>query len=402
MSENRSSIILFLTVTFLFWTALYLYVPTLPTYIKTKTISLSMVGLVLSMYGLWMAIIRLPIGVIVDSLGWGKPPIILGLFFAAVGAFIMGKGNALGTLAFGRALTGLSAGTWVLLIGVFSTFFDFEKAIFAISMLTFSSSFGRMVATSLTGFLNQIGGYSLSFFLAASIGILAIILVLFINVKKRQPKKASPKSIAFLLTRQDVLLPSIINIVVHYGDWSVTFGFLPILAQQLGASDVIKSMLISVNIAAITAANLLNTFILKRIKHGYLLTSGAFLFFVGIMLIAFAPSVSYLFTGTVCMGFAFGIVYPILMGMSIQKVDRSERTTATGIHQSFYAIGMFTGPWLSGIIADRLGIRPMFMITAGFYFIAIYLFIYLLFKRKKSNNLTFVYPNKAHNFHDEG
>jgi DHA1 family multidrug resistance protein-like MFS transporter len=383
MSENRSSIILFLTVTFLFWTALYLYVPTLPTYIKTKTISLSMVGLVLSMYGLWMAIIRLPIGVIVDSLGWGKPPIILGLFFAAAGAFIMGKGNALGTLAFGRALTGLSAGTWVLLIGVFSTFFDFEKAIFAISMLTFSSSFGRMVATSLTGFLNQIGGYSLSFFLAASIGILAIILVLFINVKKRQPKKASPKSIAFLLTRQDVLLPSIINIVVHYGDWSVTFGFLPILAQQLGASDVIKSMLISVNIAAITAANLLNTFILKRIKHGYLLTSGAFLFFVGIMLIAFAPSVSYLFTGTVCMGFAFGIVYPILMGMSIQKVDRSERTTATGIHQSFYAIGMFTGPWLSGIIADRLGIRPMFMITACFYFIAIYLFIYFLFKRKK-------------------
>jgi DHA1 family multidrug resistance protein-like MFS transporter len=69
--------------------------------------------------------------------------------------------------------------------------------------------------------------------------------------------------------------------------------------------------------------------------------------------------------------------------MSIQKVDRSERTTATGIHQSFYAIGMFTGPWLSGIIADRLGIRPMFMITAGFYFIAIYLFIYLLFKRKQ-------------------
>ena len=189
MSEKRSSIILFLTAIFLFWTALYLYVPTLPIYIKTKTISLSMVGLVLSMYGLWMAIIRLPMGVIGDSIGWGKPPIILGLFFAAAGAFIMGKGNALGTLAFGRALTGLSAGTWVLLTGVFSTFFDFENTILAISMLTFSSSFGRNGYDELNRIPQPDWGYSLSFFLASSIGILASILVLFVNEKNGSPRR---------------------------------------------------------------------------------------------------------------------------------------------------------------------------------------------------------------------
>jgi predicted MFS family arabinose efflux permease len=36
-----------------------------------------------------------------------------------------------------------------------------------------------------------------------------------------------------------------------------------------------------------------------------------------------------------------------------------------GIHQAVYAIGMFAGPWLSGILADGLGLRPMFWITAA-------------------------------------
>jgi MFS family permease len=35
-----------------------------------------------------------------------------------------------------------------------------------------------------------------------------------------------------------------------------------------------------------------------------------------------------------------------------------------GLHQSVYAIGMFAGPWLSGILADAIGIRWMFGVTA--------------------------------------
>jgi MFS family permease len=383
MSKDRLSIFIILAVTFLFWTSLYLYVPTLPTYIKTKTIDLSVVGLVLSMYGLWMAFARLLMGIFGDLLGRGKPLIILGIFFAAVGAFIMGKGDTLTKLAVGRALTGISAGTWVILIVVFSSFFSLDRAIFASSLLTFSASFGRMVATGLTGFLNQIGGYPLAFYLATSVGITAMIAVLFSREKKRPPKKVSFRSIVQLFVRRDVLIPSVVSFVVHYADWSVTFGFLPILVQQMGAGDVTKSMLISVNIAAITVGNFLNTVLLRKIKHVYLLCCGAFLMFLGIFILAEAPSVKVLFAGTLFMGFSFGIVYPILVGMSIEGVELSGRSTAMGIHQSFYAVGMFIGPWLSGLIANLLGIRSMFTLTAGFYLIAVYLFIYLLFKRGK-------------------
>jgi MFS family permease len=35
-----------------------------------------------------------------------------------------------------------------------------------------------------------------------------------------------------------------------------------------------------------------------------------------------------------------------------------------GVHQAVYAIGMFAGPALSGVIAQAFGIQPMLGITA--------------------------------------
>jgi MFS family permease len=80
---------------------------------------------------------------------------------------------------------------------------------------------------------------------------------------------------------------------------------------------------------------------------------------------ALAPSVPILLAVQGFLGLGIGVGYPLLMGMSIQNVPGPERSTATGLHQAVYAIGMFTGPWLSGILADALGIRPMFWITAA-------------------------------------
>ncbi len=66
------------------------------------------------------------------------------------------------------------------------------------------------------------------------------------------------------------------------------------------------------------------------------------------------------------MGFANGLCFPVLVAMAIQRVDEAHRTTAMGIHQAVYAVGMFAGPWIGGVIADALGIRGMFAAMAAF------------------------------------
>jgi len=380
MSTNNAYKISFLFVSFLFWMSITLYVPTLPTYIKTLTDDLSTVGLILSLFGLCMALIRLPMGLAGDRIGWGKPIIGFGIFLATLGAYIMGRGNSLGMIAAGRALAGFSAGTWVLLIGVFSTFFDFDQAVLASSMINFSASFSRMISTGLTGYLNRLGGYSLSYYLASCAGLLAIIILIFIREERRPPEPVSLKSIRTLLRRKDILFPALISIVMHHADYAVTFGFLPIRAQQMGADDVVKGMLLCTNIASVTAANLFGALFLKNARPQSVLYVAAPFFSAGILITAAGSSRWTLFAGTAVMGFSFGLIYPVLIGRTIRDIDRSQRITAIGIHQTLYSIGSFTGPWLGGILADLLGIRVMFMATALACLPLVYLCTHILIR----------------------
>jgi MFS family permease len=357
-------IVLYVLVAFLYFMALYLYVPTLPTYVQSKSENLVLVGIVLAQYGLWQALIRLPLGIAADWLGRRKPFIVAGLILAGLGAWVMGTAESVGGMAVGRAITGLAAGTWVPLTVAFSGLFPAQEAIRATSILTFVGSVGRVAATSATGLLNELGGYSLAFLLASGAAVLGVLVMFSVRERAHRPRRPSVAGIGHLITRQDVLLPSLLAAVSQYANWAVTYGFLPILAERLGATDVTLSALVSMHIGVVTVMTLVAAGLANRLGArclvliSFVLTSG------GIGLVAVAQSLTLIFVAQFFLGIAQGLGYPVLMGMSIRDVADAERNTAMGLHQSVYAVGMFAGPWLSGILADAMGIRWMFGVTA--------------------------------------
>jgi MFS family permease len=355
---------------FLFWIALYLYVPTLPTYVQGKSDNLALVGVVLAQYGLWQALVRLPLGIAADWLGWRKPFIVAGFVLAGLGALALGAAESVNGLVVGRAVTGLAASTWVPLVVVFSSLFPPHEAVRASAMLTFAGSVGRVLATGLTGSLNGLGGYRLAFVLAAGAAAAAVLVVLPVREKRRPPRRPSVRSIGRLVSRRDVLLPALLAAVSQYASYAAIFGFTPILARQLGGTDVTQSVLVSMHIGVSTLGNLVATAVANRIGTRRLATLTFVLLAAGLAGAALAPSLGLLFAAQLCMGLAQGIGYPVLMGMSIQHVADAERTTAMGLHQAVYAVGMFSGPWLSGIVADAAGIQPMFGVTAAVCLVA--------------------------------
>jgi MFS family permease len=133
-------------------------------------------------------------------------------------------------------------------------------------------------------------------------------------------------------------------------------------------------MLISMHFGLFTLGNLGATAIANRIGSRRLVYASFGLLSVAIGAAALAPSLAVLFVIQVFIGLTQGINAPVLMGMSIQYVADTERTTAMGLHQSVYATGMFAGPWLSGILAEAIGLRPMFGVTA-FACLALSLFL---------------------------
>lgn len=373
--QNRKVVIaLFVLVALAYWISMYLFMPTLPTYVKSRTDNLALVGVILAQYGLWQAIIRLPLGITADWLGRRKPFILIGLLLTGLGAWMLGVADGGTQLVIARAITGLGAGTWVPLMVAFNSLFPPRDVIRATAILTFIGSVGRILGTSLTGSLNELGGYQLAFILAAGAGVAGALLLLPIREEPLPVRKPSVQGIGRLILRRDVLMPSLLSAVSQYINWTGSFGFLPILAEGLGANDVSLSLLTSLHIVVVTVMTLGAAALVNRVGARLLVILSFVLATGGLALAAVAPTLTWIFVAQFLMGVAQGLGYSTLMGWSVQNVPAAEQNTAMGLHQAVYAIGMFAGPWLSGILADTMGLRPMFGATA-FVCLALGLFL---------------------------
>ncbi len=371
---QQRTIVFFSVAVFLYWIALYLYIPTLTAYAESKTDDLVLVGTALSMYGFWQAIVRLPLGIASDWLGRRKVFIAIGFGLAALGAYVVGAAGSIQGVILGRAIVGVAAATWVPLVVAFSSLFPPEEAVRASALLTFIGSIGRVLATGATGYLNRLGqriwpgdafsGYPLAYYLAAVAALLAILAVLPAAEERRPRKQPSLGSLGRLISRRDVLLPSLLSAVTQYGVWMSTFGYIPLIAAELGASGITSSLMVSVNIGVQTLANLAASGLTRKVGSRTLVYIGFLLMSLGLAGVALAPSMAVLWVAQLTLGLSQGLAYPVLMGLSIRYVDEEQRASAMGLHQAVYAIGMFAGPWLGGILGKALGLRPMFGITA--------------------------------------
>jgi MFS family permease len=357
---------LYIAVVLLYWGALYVYVPALPTYVQAKAGgNLAIVGTVLAMYGLWQALLRLPLGILVDWLGRRKPFIILGLLLAGLGAWLMGHAGGIPGLLVGRSITGLAAAAWVPLIVAFSSLFPPQERVRATIILTVFQSISRLLATSVTGSVINAGGETLPFTIAAGLAGLGILCVLPAWEQQRPPLRPSVGGIGRLIIRREVLLPALLAAVAQYADFTTTFGFFPILAKQWGGTPVTQSLLVSLYLVMMIGGNLSASLLMRRLGARRLIYGAFALLSAGVVLAALVPRLEALFVAQGCIGLAVGMAYPVLMGLSIRFVAEAEQNTAMGLHQAVYAIGMFSGPWLSGLIASAIGLPVMLAVTGA-------------------------------------
>jgi MFS family permease len=363
--DGRIQKILLGMVAFLYWFCLYVYVPTLPVYVQSRVQNLALVGGVLSMYGFWQFVSRLPTGIFADRLGRRKPFILAGLLIVGGGAIVLSLATEVTGLTIGRALTGVGAATWVPLLVLFTMQFPRKEMVRATGILTVIQTLGRILSSGSTGFLNQIGGYDLAFQIAGGAALLAVLVLLFLPETKQTSTPPSIGSLAKIFIKPEVLVPTFLSILLHYADQAASFSFVPILAKQFGATDVLLSGLSSGNLVFVLLGNVLISSFGNRFSTRKSLAVGFAALILGLAAAALAPSLAVLAVGQALVGLAYGLTYPVLIGESIRHVSEEQRSTAMGLHQSGYALGMFAGPWLGGLLANALGIQPMFGVSAA-------------------------------------
>ena len=318
----------------------------------------------LSMYGLWQVVVRLPIGLAVDSLGREKLLILSGYLLGAAGPLVLAFASRPAGLAVGRSLTGLAMGIWVPLVVVFSRSFAPQEAVRASSLLTLVTAAARISATALNGYLNRWGGYTLAFVVAACGTALGALLLLPVPMQRRRTERIRLGPLLGLLARREVMMPSVLGALNQFVVFGATLGFMPLLAARLGADDVTIGLMAATNLVVFLFGTLISAVLSSRVRPRLLLFGTYVLFAGGAAAAAVSGSVGVLFVIQGSIGLAHGIGYPTLMGLSIRDVAMEYRTTAMGIHQSVYAAGIFLGPWVSGMLAQAYDLRVMFGVNA--------------------------------------
>lgn len=365
--ERRRATGLLIAAIVCFWGALYLYVPILTPYAEGVGASMTMLGLIVSSYGFSQLVLRIPIGIWSDRIGKRKPFIVA----AYVAAMVAGLGLALsggpmGILA-SRTMSGVAATMWVVITVLFSSYFPPDRAGYAMSLINFATTLTQLVATLAGGLIAERWGWHAPFWGAALIGALGLLIAVPLREAENQRTVGlSLGELAAVGKERFLLTVSLLAALYQINTWVTVYGFTPNVAAQLGASKAQLGWLSLASTLPTAIASLgSGTFLARQMNERQMVVLGFGLSAVGTLAIPLVSTLPPLFVTQAIAGFGRGLIFPVLMGLSIKRVPEEKRATAMGFFQSIYALGMFGGPALAGVAAEAMGFAGAFYATAA-------------------------------------
>ena len=362
----RKSIILFCIVNFFYWMANYLFQPILSVYTQSIGADLAMVGTIVAAYGLPQLIVRIPLGIAFDITRKKKLFLMLGIAATAIGALGLGLAPNFGLLFLARVITGIGAAYWVVITVYFIAYYPPAGIRKAVSTLNFVQGIAVVSATLSGGFIAEAYGYKPTFWIAAGLGLVAII-VLFFTRQPVVPRQEgfSRQAFGIVLRNPLLIVVSVMGLLLQFANWSGLFGFTPVYAAQIGASKAELGLITMLATGGSAVVALAVPRLLKGFGASMTLILGALLLTVTIAIVPSINSVAILEVVMAFNGVARGLLTTTFMMLTVQSASPGQRATAMGIYQATYALGMFLGPEVSGFAASGLGLSAVFYLSAA-------------------------------------
>ena len=359
---------LFYLVTVLFWMALYTYVPYVTPYAEVMEADLRFIGIIAGAYGFVQMALRFPLGIFSDRIGKRKIFILMGLLFAGLSGLVVYFFPSPVSLLISRSFAGVTAATWVTLTILGSSYYKPEETVKSIGILNAANGFGRMSALLIGGFIAEQFGFSYAFLLGGAVGILGLVLGLGMVEKAPKPDAPPPPNLAALLDvarNPQLLSASLLAIIGQFIQFGTAFGFTPIVAVQMGASNFQLGLLgMMSTLPAVIISPFMGTFVKKIGVLSVLLILSAFTA-LGTALVVVSNSLYTLFFVQFISSVGLAGLMTVLMGLSIRDIEAERRATAMGFFQAVYGIGMFLGPFVVGWVGHSFGLMTAFLVAGG-------------------------------------
>tara|TARA_Y100001970_G_scaffold59490_2_gene75683 strand:- start:6513 stop:7691 length:1179 start_codon:yes stop_codon:yes gene_type:complete len=376
---KNPSIIVVIIGTFFFWASLYLYVPILPNHSKDLGASSAMIGYIIASYAIGQIILRIPLGLAVDI--WGtKIFSILTMLCSAIGSFGLLISDGPIDIFFARLITGIAGAGWVAISLLFASQFKKQLLHYASSFMMGINGVAITVSTLLSGRLSDLYGDKTPFFASLIVSILGMIILFWAKNEKPKRIKISRKKITNILKNNVLLRVSAIAIGFHFVTFGVNFGFLPILIENLGGTKTNIGDITTLSQLAGITGMALSAWFISRIGIRKTMVLGSSSMIVSLIFISYMEDLSIIAGLQFLSGFGRGILYTLTITLILFNFEDNSRGLAMGAYQAYYALGMFLGPAISGIIVNSFGINAIFWLSSLITLIALLIGVYKPYK----------------------
>ena len=348
------------------WFSLYIYVPVLPIYSKDLGSSLQFIGIIVGSYALGQILFRIPIGYLSDRLKSRKLFSVLSGIVSFLGSSYLFISNSPNDVLIGRTITGVAAAGWVAISVYYSSFFPRNERFKSSTIILSSNMLSVFLGTFLSGYISDLISIKTCFLLSMVAAILSSILFLF-SKEKPFDAKSQFSTIQFinLLRNKLLICLCLIGIFIQFITFSINFSYFPIYLNELSFSDSIVGNLV----AFYTLASFIGTISSPRLIKRFGLWK---IFIYSAILIGLTTLITPLFENLFLLiflrligGIGGGIIFSSCMSSIVRGFQENYQASAMGIFQAVYAIGMFLGPILSGVIGSYINLESVFIFSSS-------------------------------------
>ena len=348
------------------WFSLYIYVPVLPIYSKDLGSSLQFIGIIVGSYALGQILFRIPIGYLSDRLKSRKLFSVLSGIVSFLGSLYLFISNSPNDILIGRTITGVAAAGWVAISVYYSSFFPRNERFKSSTIILSSNMLSVFLGTFLSGYISDLISIKTCFLLSMVAAILSSILFLF-SKEKPFDAKSQFSTIQFinLLRNKLLICLCLIGIFIQFITFSINFSYFPIYLNELSFSDSIVGNLV----AFYTLASFIGTISSPRLIKKFGLWK---IFIYSAILIGLTTLITPLFENLFLLiflrligGIGGGIIFSSCMSSIVRGFQENYQASAMGIFQAVYAIGMFLGPILSGVIGSNINLESVFIFSSS-------------------------------------
>ncbi|MFD1413590.1 MFS transporter [Oceanobacillus jeddahense] len=374
-------------VTLAIFTDMLLYgmiVPILPDYADSLSISQTAIGILFGSYAAALLIATPIFGVISDKVG-RRGPMLWGILGLTIATLLFAFANTFWLLLICRILQGIAAAaTWTAGLALLADFYPAKERGKVMGIALSGQAMGILLGPTFGGWLYQLGGYMLPFFVAAGIALIDGLLRIFL-LKEEPHRKEEDASGAWHLLKNRTLLLVVGAVIIGAAIPSVLEPTFPMHLQHVfDASPGIIGLLFGVPSLAYAFAAPIVGSISTKIGHPKTITIGLAITAVSLALVVMPTTMWLQVAALALIGISMGTVLaPTLPELA--DIAEQSQTQAYGvtfaIYNTAYSIGMMVGPMISGAAADIFGLSLSYLAIAAIVFV--YMFFFTIMTRVK-------------------